>query len=232
MKKIGILFIVLLTLAGCSGKESQSVIENKEVKGGATSVVQTSSTVVGSETMSQDLGSQAKKMITNKEDPFKVLEVYKQMIQVYEAKSQPRQDTIRYILDANMQMIRDGKGQDALKLALEIDKLIPNDFYVQNRVIGAYRVLAEEQIGKKNFAAAMDLIQKGLLIRFDQDIMTTKLKTLILMAKEDIKNGKMESAKKELNEVLYIIDAQDSEAEKNNFAKEKTEATNLLTTIK
>lgn len=231
MKKISILCIALLILTGCSGKQNQAVVENEGVKENFTSVAQKSGTISNPEIASLDLESQAKKMITDKEDPFRVLEIYKQMIQVYEAKSQQRQDTVRYILDANSQMIKDGKGQDALRLALELDKLIPNDFYVQNRVIGAYRVLAEEQIAKKNLVEAMNFVQKGLLIRFDIDIMRTKLNLLIFMARDDIKNKKIDSAKKQLNEVLYIVDAQDSQAEKDIFAKEKAEAANLLATL-
>ena len=170
-----------------------------------------------------------KEMVDKKEDPFKVLEVYKKLVTLFSAKSDERQKVLRYILDENLKMVTLKKGQDALKMALELDKLIPKDFYVQNRIIGAYRVLAEEQADRNNLEGAMQLTQKGLQIRFDPDIMRTQLDIEILMAKQAIRNNKPNEAKTKLNDIISIADAQD---DLKLFAKEKGEAQKLLATIK
>ncbi|MCX6733225.1 MAG: hypothetical protein NTX63_00235 [Candidatus Peregrinibacteria bacterium] len=228
MKKIALFLLVATILTGCSSAK------NTSTNGSATGTNQNPSAkeaqlpAIGA---TSDLATTAKEMIARKEDPFKVLEVYKKMILVYPVNSKERESTLRYILDTSLAMVNDKKGQEALKLSLELDKVIPKDFYIQNRIIGAYRVLAEEQIAKRNYTGAMDLITKGLQVRFDIDIMHTKLNLLILMAQDDIKNKKIDSAKKELNEVLYTIDAQDSQSEKDIFAKEKTEASKILATL-
>lgn len=243
MKKISLFLISLIILSGCSSVKNQPITLDTEIADqGTTEATQPSPTtqdvsdkgnsVVDIKKDASDLASVARVMITKKEDPFKVLEIYKQMIPVYPAKGKERQDTLRYILDTNLAMVKEGKGQDALRLALELDKLIPKDFYVQNRVIGAYRVLAEEQIGKKNYVGAMDFITTGLKVRFDIDIMHTKLNLLIVMAQDDIKSGKISSAKQKLNEVLFTVDAQDSQPEKDIFVKENTEASKMLATLK
>ena len=168
-------------------------------------------------------------LVDKKEDPFKVLEVYKKLVTLFSAKSDERQKVLRYILDENLKMVTLKKGQDALKMALELDKLIPKDFYVQNRIIGAYRVLAEEQADRNNLEGAMQLTQKGLQIRFDPDIMRTQLDIEILMAKQAIRNNKPNEAKTKLNDIISIADAQD---DLKLFAKEKGEAQKLLATIK
>lgn len=230
MKKIALFLLVATVLTGCSSTKNTST-NGSAIGAQNPSVKETrpSAQTIGA---TSDLATTAKEMIVRKEDPLKVLEVYKQMIPVYPVNGKERESTLRYILDTSLAMVNDKKGQEALKLSLELDKVIPKDFYVQNRIIGAYRVLAEEQIEKKNYIEAMDLVTKGLQVRFDIDIMHTKLNLLILMAQDDIQNKKIDSAKKQLNEVLYTIEAQDSQAEKDIFAKEKAEASKILATLK
>lgn len=243
MKRTILLLLSLSLLAGCSASQIPTATQSADsVNRDSTTAAQTPSAIVKAPPSEQeasanmtkkpsDLATIAEEMIVKKADPFQVLEIYKKMIGVYPANGTERHDTLRYILDANLAMVKDGKGQDALRLALELDKLIPNDFYVQNRVIGAYRTLVEEQIEKKNLTAAMEFMKKGLMVRFDVEMMRTNLKLLKLMAQDDIKNKKIESAKERLSMVLYIIDAQDSEAEKDIFAKEKAEALRILSTL-
>ena len=170
--------------------------------------------------------------IDKKVEATVALELYKKIIPLFPAKDDTRQKILRYILDATWKMVQDRQAAPALALALELDKIIPNDFYIQNRLIGAYRVFAEDQIKAENLDKASEYVEKGLMLHFDPQIMGTKLNIKMLLAKKAIENKNIDQAQSLLNEVLIIIDSQDTEAGKMIFKSQKAEVEKILSTLK
>lgn len=166
------------------------------------------------------------KLIDQKASWREVLPLYKKLTTFEKANSDARQKTLRYLLDDNLRLVNERKGEEALEFALELDKLIPNDFYIQNRILGAYRVMAEDAIKKKDWNTAYDLLyKKALSIRFDTEVMRTYLKLRKLMAKEEIAQKHYDVARTYLAEIISIANIEEN---KSLYGEEFTEAEKLL----
>ena|SRR3989338_3938549 len=119
--------------------------------------------------------------------------------------------------------------QEGLDLSLQLYKLLPQDYYVENRIIQAYIFFAQQEVAKKNWRAADEWAMKGLRMRFHIVAMQTHLDILIGEAKDFIKAGDKASAIANLNDVLSIVKVDNNAT---LFAKEKDEAIKLLATLK
>lgn len=169
---------------------------------------------------------EATALVDQKGDWWKALEAYKKLTEVEEKDSENRQKTLRYLLDVSLKAVEERRAEDALKMSEALDKVLPNDFYVQNRTLGAYRIMAEDAIAKKDWAAAEDILyNKALRLRFDVQVMRTFLNLRLAMAEEALTSKKTEDAKKYLEEVIMISNIDEN---KNLYPKEREDAEKLL----
>lgn len=244
-KKISILIAIcfFLIISGCSipTKNNQPVDE-----GGNTTA--TVSGPQNSERSTQDRKNQilppvpkdkneaefyaqlSKDWIAEKHDPMETIMLYERLVNLYPPQSEPRQTTLRYLLDTSLKYITvDRKAKEALDIALKLNEIIPYDFYIQNRIIGAYGIFAEDEIAKGDLNKAMEWATKGLQIRFDPYIMTTKLDIEIRMAKKAIKSGDKAQAITYIEDIFHIINAQEN---KDIFSNQLTEANKIFSTLK
>lgn len=150
------------------------------------------------------------KLVTDKADLYKILEVYKSIIEFEPANSENRQKALRYMLDESLKMV-DTAPEEAIKFAQELSKIIPGDFYIQNRIIGGYVTLAKRAIDKKEWETATDyLANKALHIRFDSEAMRAYLTMQTLRAKDEIAAKNIQKAKDFLGEVISIARIKDN----------------------
>lgn len=162
-------------------------------------------------------------------DPYDVLALYEKLIDFDEVNSESRQLALHYVLDANWALVTEKKGEEALALAMELDKLLPGDFYVQNRILGAYRVMAEKAIEEKKYDRAYDLLfNTALKIRFDAEVMRTYLHLRTVMAQEAIALKDYETARSYLSDVELIASIDENAG---LYDDEKAEAERLLKTL-
>lgn len=189
LKIIGLLVVVFI-LGACNWKGASN---------------DTSKDVALSAERKLEVVSQATQLLEQKGEVDEMLELYKLLIKFEPANSILRQKALRYILDGDVALINEGKAEEGLKYALELDKLIPGDYYIQNRILAAYKAMAEAAIAKKDWVAAYDLLyNKALSLRFDAEVMRVYFKLRYLMAKEAIEDGRKEEAKQYLQEVVAI----------------------------
>ena len=176
-----------------------------------------------------EIRQEALNLVNAEANPYEVLDGYKKLIEFDEVDSDARQVALKYLLKVNLQMVEDNKGEEALALAKELDKLIPNDFYIQNRILGAYRVMAEKAIEEKDYDKAYDLLYNtALKIRFDIEVMRTYLHLLTVKGEEAISAKDYSNAKAHLDEVVWIV-AIDNNSD--YFGEEKANAERLLKTL-
>ncbi len=156
------------------------------------------------------------KLVDDKGSIYDALENYKKLVQFEKVDSDARKKTLRYMLDKSLEMVNSEDlqiVQQAFDFAIELDKVYPNNFYVQNRMMIAYNRFAREAMKKKDWATAYDfLYTKALKLRFDDDIMRTYLDLRNLMAEEAIANKKYDEALEFLKEVYSIANIKENEA--------------------
>lgn len=169
---------------------------------------------------------EATTLVDQKGDWWQALESYKKLTEFEEPNSENRKKILRYLMGVSLKAVEERRADDAMKMGEALDKVLPNDFYVQNRILGAYRVMAEDEIAKKNWGAAEDILyNKALRLRFDAEVMRTFLKLRIAMADEAISAKKNEDAKKYLEEVFMIANIDENRA---LYQKEREDAEKLL----
>lgn len=171
----------------------------------------------------------AQSLVGEKADWHEVIKTYEELTKFEKVNSKDRQKALRYVLDRGLELLQEGKGEEAIELGLALDKLIPNDFYVQNRIIGGYRVIAEKQAKEGKFEEALKTFNKGLSIRFDQQIMQSRLKIMLDWAEDEIKKKNIEKVKSLINEVLMIVNIEEN---KTLFPDEKKRAEELVKLVK
>lgn len=153
----------------------------------------------------------AKTFVAEKASWRVVLPVYIKLIQVERVNSEPRSKTLDYLMEVNLNLIKERKADEALELALELNKLIPSDFYIQNRIIAAYRVMAEDAMAKKDWKTAEELLyKKALSIRFDIEAMRTVLKLRMEQTREAMAAGDLVGARKYLDEAYLIVNIEEN----------------------
>ena len=103
-----------------------------------------------------------------------------------------------------MSSTKEADIKKGLDLSLQLYKLLPNDYYVENRIFTAYIFYAKQEIEKKNWRVAEEWTLKGLKIRFHTEAMRTRLQILIGEAGDFIVQKKYAEAKKNLSEVVSI----------------------------
>lgn len=163
-------------------------------------------------------------LVDNGAKPMEVLKLYKELIAI-EAKDSPnRKKALRYLLDQNIYLIEAGKGEEALALAMELDKLIPQDFYVQNRIIGAHRVMAEAQLKAGNLTNAYQTIQKARAVRFDPEATRTYMHIQFALIEKDIAAKKYKDAALKLDDVMVIFQVDNENDSKKLFPDELKQA--------
>lgn len=234
IKKGTYIFLYVLTIlmiGGCSILEkNDTIIDNTKITNTDESKEIKLPPVSGNETEKEFYANLSKKWIEEKHDPMEVITLYKKLITLFPPESEPRQTTLRYLLDLSLKYItEERKAKEALEIALELDKIIPYDFYIQNRIIGAYKIFAEDEMKKGELDKAMEWVTKGLQIRFDPYIMATKLDIEILMAKRAIKSGDTAEARVYLEEIINISDSQEN---KNIFSVQRNKAAEMLSELK
>lgn len=202
MKKTSLIgFLVLATfLTGCTSAPATNLPPQIEIQEGVLPEVP--------EGKDEKLfyATLSKEWIEKKHDLNESIELYKKLIQLFPRNSAPRKEMLGYIMNEDLHMIiRDRKAQEGLEIALKLDKLIPLDFYVQNRIIAAYRIMAEDEIAKKNYQAAEEILKKkALSIRFDQEAVRTLIKLRLIQVKEALAQNNQQQARTYLEEVyLY-----------------------------
>lgn len=169
---------------------------------------------------------EATTLVDQKGDWWQALEAYKKLTEIEEPNSENRQRILRYLLDVSLKAVEERRAEDALKMSEALDKVLPNDFYVQNRTLGAYRIMAENAMAKKDWKTAEDILyNKALRLRFDVEVMRTFLKLRLAMAEEALTSKKSEDAKKYLEEVIMISNIDEN---KNLYQQEKEKAEKLL----
>lgn len=174
----------------------------------------------------------ADEIVGNKGDLNEAINIYAKLIEIFPVDNEYRQKVLTYIMDGSMELVRSDdlkEVQKGLDIALELDKLVPGDFYVQNRILGAYKKFAEKEMEAKNWEKAKEWTQKGLQIRFDNMVMKTHLEILIKEAEDFLKKKKYAEAKSNLDSVLEIASIADN---KDLFTEEAKEANELLSRIK
>lgn len=164
-------------------------------------------------------------------DLLQLVDIYRKLVELYPANDAIRLNLLKHVMDRDLKLIiEDRNAQDGLKVALALDEVIPNDFYIQNRIIAAYRIMAEDAMAKKDWKTAEDLLlKKALALRFDIEAMRTYLKLLMEEAKEAIANNKPDVAKKYLQDALMIVSIEENQ---KTYAEEAKQIASLLSRIK
>lgn len=167
------------------------------------------------EDQKKEIIAASNKLVDDKGSIHDALENYKKLVQFEKVDSDARKKTLRYMLDKSLEMVNSDdltQVQEALDFAFALDKVLPNDYYIQNRMMIAYRRFAEEAMKKKDWATAYDYLNnKALHLRFDDNVMRTYLDLRNLMAEEDIANKKYDEALEFLKEVYSIANLKENE---------------------
>lgn len=172
---------------------------------------------------------QAQELVDKKAPWREVLPLYKKLTEFEKPNSEPRTKTLRYLLDTSLKFVEEGNAAEALASGEALNEVIPNDFYIQNRILGAYRLMAEQAMAKKDWKTAEDILyNKALRIRFDFEVMRTYLKLKMEMGKEAIAGGKFSDARVHLDEVVVIANIPENQG---FYSKEKQDAEKLLQSI-
>lgn len=167
-------------------------------------------------------------LVDNGAKASEVLKLYKDLIATEPKDSPNRTKALRYIMDQNIFLIEAGRGEEALALAFELDALIPQDFYVQNRIIGAYRVIAEKDFKAGKIDDAFATIQKARAVRFDPEAAKTFMKIQFARIQRDINAKKYEDAATKLDDVAVVLGLADN---KGLFVEESKQADTLRQVI-
>ncbi len=191
-----VLMFVLALFAGCNpnGLGAQSFTEDQK----------------------KEIIAASNKLVDDKGSIYDALENYKKLLQFEKVDSDARKKTLRYMLDKSLEMVNSDdltQVQEALDFAFALDKVLPNDYYIQNRMMIAYRRFAQEAMKKKDWVTAYDYLNnKALHLRFDDNVMRTYLDLRNLMAEEAITNKKYDVALEFLKEVYSIANIKENEA--------------------
>lgn len=169
--------------------------------------------------------------VDQKQDPSKGTDLYKKLVEILPVDNEYRQKLLRYLLDESQALIETGNYenvQKGLEISLKLYEIIPGDFYVENRILGAYKKFAEKEMETKNWTKAKEWTQKGLQIRFDSNLMKTHLIILLSEAEALIKVKKYNEAKTNLDFVLEVVGLPEN---KDLFKEQEEKAKNLLKKI-
>lgn len=170
-------------------------------------------------------------LVDQKQDPAKGIDLYKKLVEILPVDNEYRQKLLRYLLDESQALIETGNlenVQKGLDLSLKLYEIIPGDFYVENRILGAYKKFAEKEMESKNWTKAKEWTQKGLRIRFDSMVMKTHLIILLGEAESLIKEKKYNEAKTNLEFVFDVVGLPEN---KDLFKEQEEKAQNLLKKI-
>lgn len=170
-------------------------------------------------------------LVDQKQDPAKGIDIYKKLVEILPVDNEYRQKLLRYLLNESQALIESGdlkNIQKGLDISLKLYEIIPGDFYVENRILGAYKKFAEKEMESKNWIKAKEWTQKGLQIRFDSMVMKTHLIILISEAESFIKEKKYNEAKTNLDFVFDVVSLPDN---KDLFNEQEEKAQNLLKKI-
>lgn len=160
------------------------------------------------------------------------IDVYTHLTQLLPVNDPMRTKILDYIMRETLKLVDSQKKDDVdrgLALSMDLYKLLPGDYYVQNRIIQAYIFYAKQEMAKRNWAAADEWVVKALHYRFHIEAMRTHINILMGKAKDLIAAKKPDDAKAALNQAISIINTDD-----NNkiYVNELADAQKLLETIK
>lgn len=222
-----------LFLQACSTlpAKDNSVAPKKEQEGTSVNTDTSKGNQISSPTETTALIEKAAKLIKEKGDAMEALDTYKKLMAVLPKGDKNRENLLKYIMDASMEMVRSNdveKIQKGIQIALGIDGIEAGDFYVQNRLIYGYTSLAKLEAAKKNWTIALDWTQKALMLHFDSEAMRERLVIQTEQAKEAVAKGNKDEATKILTEVVGIMNLKDN---KSLYAKELKIAQDLMASI-
>lgn len=163
-------------------------------------------------------------IVDKKGDIVEAIKIYEKLTTLYPKDDPMRQKVLQYIMKGTLELVNSQKAADVqsgLDLSLELYKLLPGDYYVENRIIGAYVFYAKAELAKKNWRKADEWVMKGLKMRFHIEAMRTHMLVLIGEAGDFVAAKKYSEARTNLNEVISIASIDEN---KTIFVNEKAKA--------